>query len=93
MIVHSRVENRGEGPGGLSRWQRAPFIVHSGVESGEGVYVCHAWPESYVHRPSHLYNAGAEHAGVSPTRHKMFAPSAKHRELFDESHKGRAASY
>ena len=36
--------------------------------------------------PSHHYNAGTEHVGFSPTRQTSLAPSAKHREVFGESH-------
>ena len=45
------------------------------------------------HRPSHPYNAGTEHVGCSPTRQTLHAPSKKRREVFGESHEGRAASY
>ena len=38
--------------------------------------------------PSHPYNAGTEHVGVSPTRQTLLAPSAKHREVSGESHEG-----
>ena len=44
-------------------------------------------------RPSHAYDAWAEHVGYSPTRQELFAPSAKRREVFGESHAGWAASY
>ena len=57
------------------------------------MYSCHACPWSSEHRPSHPYNTGTEHVGSSPTRQKMLAPSAKLREVFGESHEGRAASY
>ena len=39
------------------------------------------------HKPSHPYNAGAEHVGFSPTRQTLLAPSAKRREVFGESQK------
>ena len=40
------------------------------------------------HRPSHPYNAGTEHVGLSPTRQKLLAPCAKRREVFGESNEG-----
>ena len=52
------------------------------------MYSCHAWKRSYYHRLSHLYNAGKEHVGFSPTRQAFLAPSAKRREVFVESMKG-----
>ena len=33
-------------------------------------------------------NAGTEHVGFAPTRQTSFAPSAKRREVFGESHEG-----
>ena len=39
------------------------------------------------------YNTGTEHVGLSPTRQTLLAPSAKRREVFGESHEGRATSY
>ena len=36
----------------------------------------------------HPYNAGTEHAGVSPTRQTLLSPSAKRREVFGEAHEG-----
>ena len=45
------------------------------------------------YRPSHPYYAGTDHAGFSPTRQTLLAPSAKHGEVFGESHEGYAASY
>ena len=47
-----------------------------------------AWPQSYDHRPSHLYCAGTEHVRFSPTRQIMLAPSVKRREVFGEQHEG-----
>ena len=41
------------------------------------------------HGPSHPCNAGAQHVGVSSTRQALFAPSAKRRAMFGESHEGR----
>ena len=56
---------------------------------GGGVYSVCAWPQSYDHRPSHPYYAGTEHVGFSPIRQTLLvAPSAKRREVFDESHEG-----
>ena len=46
-----------------------------------------------LHRPSHRYTAGTEHVGFAPTSQTLLAPRAKRREVFGESHKGRAASY
>ena len=40
------------------------------------------------YRPSHLYYAGTEHAGISATRQTLLAPSAKRHEVFSESHEG-----
>ena len=37
-----------------------------------GVYLLHAYPWSYDHRPSHPHNAGTEHVELSPTgRHRV----------------------
>ena len=47
---------------------------------GGGVYPVCAWPLSYDHRPSHPYDAGTEHVGLSPTRQTLLAPSAKRRD-------------
>ena len=55
---------------------------------GGGVRACHASPQSHDHSPSHPYNAGTEHVGLSPTRQTFLAPSAKRREMFGESHEG-----
>ena len=59
-----------------------------GARGGGGVYLICAWPWSYDHRPSHLYYAGTEHVGCSPTRQTLLVPSAKRREVFGESHEG-----
>ena len=48
----------------------------------------HEWQWSDDHRPSHPYNAGTEYVGLSRTRQTSLAPSAKHREVFGESHEG-----
>ena len=53
---------------------------------GEGVCSGYAWPQSHEHRPSHHYNAGMEHVGLSPTRQTLLAPSAKRRQMLGEPH-------
>ena len=40
------------------------------------------------HRPSHPYNTGMEHVGLSPTGQIALAPIAKLRGVFGESHEG-----
>ena len=37
--------------------------------------------------------AGAEHVGLSPTKHTLLGPSATRGEVLGESHEGRAASH
>ena len=45
-------------------------MLHTAGGGGEGRVggesFCRAWPQSYVPRPSRLYNTGKEHAGFSP---------------------------
>ena len=37
---------------------------------------------------AHPYYAGMEHVGLPTPRHTLFAPTAKRREVFSESHEG-----
>ena len=62
------------------------FHLHITGFARGGCTQYHAWRASYNHRPSHLYNAGTEQVGFSPTRQTLHAPSAKCREVFRESH-------
>ena len=62
--------------------------IHCFVRKGGRGYSVFAWPQSYDHRPSHPYYVGPEYIGFSPTRQALLAPSAKHREVFGESHEG-----
>ena len=79
---------------GYGKEADTPMPAQGGVGIGTGGEVggvgtrYHAWPKSYDHGPSHLYNAGTEHVGYSPTRQTLLAPSAKRREMFGESHEG-----
>ena len=69
-----------------------------GGDRGGGVWREGGWGgPQFVHggscmtiwyRPSHPYNVGTEHVGLSPTRQTLLAPSAKRREVFGESHGG-----
>ena len=52
---------------------------------GECTHVTHG-RSLYDHRPSHPYNVGTEHVGCSSTRQTLPAPSAKPRDVLDESH-------
>ena len=61
------------------------------VERGMHSFVVHGRSRMTIRR-SHPYNAGTEDVGFSPTRQILLAPSAKRREVFDESHEGWAAS-
>ena len=55
--------------------------------SGGDAGVMHGRSRTSI-RPSHPYNAGMEHVGFSRTRQILLVPSAKRREVFDESHEG-----
>ena len=59
-----------------------------GSASFGGVYLLSCMAVMYYHTPSHPYNAGTEHVGVSPTRQTSLAPSTKRGEVFGESHEG-----
>ncbi|CAN0122714.1 unnamed protein product [Laminaria digitata] len=61
---------------------------------GGVLIIMHGRSRMTIYRPSHPYNAGTEHVGgFSPIRQASLAPSAKRREVFGDSHEGRAASY
>ena len=59
-----------------------------GEGGGGGCTRYHAWPWSYDHRHSHLYNAETAHVGDSPTRQTLLAPGATRRKVCRESHEG-----
>ena len=62
-----------------------PVLTPPNVASVGGTHFVHG-RSRMAPRSSHLYYAGAEHVGFSPTRQTLLAPSAKRREVFGESH-------
>ena len=60
-----------------------------GGEIGEAgcIHVMHT-RRRMAYGPSHSYNFGTEHVGLSPTRGALLAPRTKHGEAFGESHEG-----
>ena len=54
-----------------------PYYVAYWRPGGSGCAHCHAWPQSYDHRPSHPSNAGAERVGFSTAMQTLLEPSAK----------------
>ena len=68
---------RGAETGLFGRVRPSFSLVILVMVKGGRVYSCHAWPQSYGHRPSHPCHAGTEHVGFSPTRQTLLAPGTK----------------
>ena len=65
------------------------ITVRVGGRGGGGIHFMHSRRRMTIAiRPSHLYNAGTKHVGVSPTRQTPRAPSAKRLNAFGESQEG-----
>ena len=68
------------------RWRH--ILMHCSGGGGQGVLIT-----VRGRRPPHPVNAGTEHVRFSSTWKTSSAPSAKHGEVFVESHEGWVASY
>ena len=72
-----------------TKWQvtkKKGRTKHIGREGG--VQFFHAQPQCQDHRPSHPYDAGTAHVGLSPTTQTTRAPSAERGDVFGDSHEG-----
>ena len=71
------------------------YIRHLSPRTNSGVLETReGMAYSYDHRPSHPYNAGAEHVEFTRNRQlRVYVSSAKRREALGESHEGSAASF